>query len=151
MSALVAAVCLVLATIAAHLSGLCLLTWRLHQIEGRDLASRGRPFFLWVALVLIFYIVTLHIIEVWIWAAFYRVAAGFADWPTAVYFSLGSYTTVGADQVVLSRDWRMLEGAEAIAAALMFGVSTAFIYAVMNEMHRRWRESVLEETRRQSG
>ena len=145
MSALVAAVCLVLATVAAHVSGLYMLTWRLHQIEARDLASRGRPFFFGVVVLLTLYIVMLHMVEVWIWAAFYRVAVGFADWPTAVFFSLGAYSTVGADQVVLSRDWRMLEGVEAIAAALMFGVSTAYMFGVIHEIYRRWRESVFEK------
>ena len=88
-SALVAAVCLVLATVAAHVSGLYMLTWRLHQIEALDLTNRSRPFFFWLVVLLTLYIVTLHLIEVWIWAAFYRVAVGFADWPTAVFFCWG--------------------------------------------------------------
>ena len=146
MSALVAAVCLVLATVAAHVAGLSMLTRPLHRIEARDLTSRGRPFFLWVVVSVTLYIVVLHMIEVWIWAAFYLVFVGFADWPTAVHFSLAAYSTVGADQV-LSRDWRMLEGVEAITAALMFGVSTAFMFGVINEIYRRWRESAFGETR----
>ena len=103
MSALVAAVCLVMATVAAHVAGLSMLARRLHRIEARDLTSRGRPFFLWVVVSVTLCIVVLHMIEVWIWAAFYLVFVGFADWPTAVHFSLAAYSTVGADQCSFAR------------------------------------------------
>ena len=61
---------------------------------------------------------------------------GFHDWPAAMYFSLGCYSTAGGDQVVLPREWKLLEGVEAMLGALMFGVSTAFLFGVITEIHR---------------
>jgi hypothetical protein len=139
MPALLSAVCLVLATVAVHVPGLYITIRPLQDVGARQL-NRGSHVFLQVVVVLTLYIVTLHMIEVVIWAAFYRAVVGFDDWPTAVSFSLGCYTTVGVDQVVLPRQWGLLKGLEAITAALMFGLSTAFIFAVINESHRRWRQ-----------
>lgn len=137
MSTLVAAIVLVLATVAVHVSGLYVVTLDSFDIGGRHFSRRGRPLFLRIVLLLALYIVTLHMTEVWIWAAFYRIAAGFDDWSTAVYFSLGCYSTVGTGDVHLPREWRVLEGLEAILAALMFGLSTAFLFAVIADLRRR--------------
>ena len=141
MSALVASLALVLATVAVHVSGLYAVALRCFDIGGRDFSRRGRPFFLRMVLLLTLYIVALHMIEVWIWAAFYRIVVGFDDWSTAVYFSLGCYSTVGTGDVHLPGEWRVLEGLEAILAALMFGLSTAFLFGALSELHRRWREA----------
>jgi hypothetical protein len=142
MSALVAAVCLVLATVAVHVSGLYFASLRLHGIGANEFASHRRAFIVWVAVLLSLYIVTLHMVEVSIWAGFYRAVVGLDDWATAMYFSLGAYSTVGADQVVLPREWRVLKGVEAVLGALMFGLSAAFLFGVTVELDRRSRESV---------
>ena len=81
-------------------------------------------------------IVLLHMVEIWIWAIFYRAAIGIEDWSTAVHLSLGYYSTVGAE-LVLPRAWRMLGGVEAMLGALMFGLSTAYLFAVVSEINRR--------------
>ena len=144
MTALVAALGLILVTVAVHVSGLYVLTLRLLKIGDRGLSKRGSPYLLCLVVSLTLFIVMLHMFEVWIWAAFYLAAAGFDDWQTAVYFSLGSYSTVGSDQVVLSREWRVLGPVEGILGTLMFGLSAAFLFAVLIEMHRRRQESALD-------
>jgi voltage-gated potassium channel len=141
MSALIAAVCLVVATVAVHVSGIYILIRRLHDIGAQDFIKRGGAFVLGALLLLTLSVMALHMIEVWMWAAFYRVAVSLGDWQTAVYFSLGCYSTVGAESVVLPREWRLLEGVEAMVGALMFGMSAAFLFAVVNQIHRRWRDS----------
>ena len=70
MSALVAAVCLVLATVAVHVSGLYFVTLRLHEIGANEFANRRRAFFVRLVVLLTLYIVTLHMVEVSMWAAF---------------------------------------------------------------------------------
>ena len=141
MPAIVAGVSLVLATVAVHVCGLSILVRCLTLIVPRDVTRGGRPLILQIVLAVTLSVVVLHLIEVAIWAAFYRAAAGFDDWPTAVYFSLGAYSTVGAESVVLPREWRVLKGVEAMVGALMYGLSTAFLFAVVNEIHHRWRHA----------
>ena len=48
MSPLVAAVCLVLATVAVHASGLYFVTLRLYAIGANEFVNRRRAFFVWV-------------------------------------------------------------------------------------------------------
>ena len=71
MPVLVAAVTLVLATVVVHVSGLYAATLHLVNIGDQDLSRRESRFFLRIVLVLTLYIVSLHMIEVSIWAAFY--------------------------------------------------------------------------------
>jgi len=54
---------------------------------------------------------------------------------TAVYFSIASYTTLGACTVTLPDHWRGLGGFEAMAAMLMFGWSTAMLATVVARLH----------------
>ena len=90
-------------------------------------------------------IVLLHLVETLIWAAFYDLWSLFGDFETSWYFSLGSYTTIGYGDVVLPARWRMLGGLEGITGVLLCGLSTAFLFAIVNEMfasrarHRSWR------------
>jgi len=76
----------------------------------------------------------LHVIETSMWAVFYYKKGLFSDFETSLYFSLGSYTTIGYGDVLLPQRWRLLAGIEGIAGVLLCGVSTAFIFAVMNAM-----------------
>src|SRR5436189_587783 len=53
-------------------------------------------------------IALLHLSETCVWAAFYYWRRLFPDLETALYFSLGSYTTIGYGDVVLPQRWRLL-------------------------------------------
>ena len=64
-----------------------------------------------------------------------------ADIGAAIYSSAGSYTTSGSD-IVLPPEWRLLGPFEAVDGMLMFGVSTAFIFAVVNRLiHARYEDA----------
>ena len=87
-------------------------------------------------------IMVLHLTEMSLWAVFYHQRGLFADFETSIYFSLSSYTTIGYGDVLLPRRWRLLGGVEGISGVLLSGVSTAFIFAVMNlifQIRRRLR------------
>ena len=79
-----------------------------------------------------------HVIEIWIWAIFYYFKASTSEIPTleaAVYFSTSSFTTVGFGDLVLSEDWRLLSSLEAINGMILFGWSTAFIFAIVRHVY----------------
>ena len=87
-------------------------------------------------------IMILHFTEASLWALFYYNRGLFADLETSVYFSLSSYTTIGYGDELLPHRWRLLGALEGVCGVLLFGVSTAFIFAVMNRVfqlrtHRR--------------
>ena len=71
------------------------------------------------------------VIECGIWAAAY-LWLGAVDSPLeALLFSIDSMSTRGASGLTLQRNWQMLGALEAVDGMLLFGVSTAFLFAVM--------------------
>jgi len=76
-----------------------------------------------------------HYFEITIWAWFYFATDMIQNFKTAMYFSVESYTTLGASNITLSGRWQGLEGFEALTAMLMFGWSTAMLAAVVLKLH----------------
>jgi voltage-gated potassium channel len=72
-----------------------------------------------------------HFAEIAIWGVFFLLSGMIPDAALAMYFSIGSYTTLGATGVALPGHWRGLGGFEAMAGMLMFGWSTAMLAAVI--------------------
>ena len=75
-----------------------------------------------------------HFLEVTLWAFVFDVCGGVADFRAALYCSAGSYTTVGSGDIVLSSRWKLLGPIEATVGVLMFGISTALIFAVIQRL-----------------
>jgi hypothetical protein len=82
-----------------------------------------------------------HLAEIGLWALALDATGAVTDFYAAIYSSAGSYTTSGSD-IVLPREWRLLGPFEAVDGMLMFGVSTAFIFAVVNRLiHARYEDA----------
>src|ERR1700742_3718428 len=82
-----------------------------------------------VVLVMIFAFVA-HIIEVAVWARLFVWCGEFHEFGLAYYHSAVNYTTLGYGDVIMSPAWKLLGPLEAADGALMFGVSTAKVFAV---------------------
>ena len=79
--------------------------------------------------------------EIALWAFALDICGAVADISAAIYSSAGSYTTSGSD-IVLPPRWKLLGPFEAVCGMLMFGVSTAFIFAVINRLiHARYEDA----------
>jgi Ion channel len=128
---LIAAICVVI-----HTSGMVIVAeWLINKRQ----AVERRPglishTFLLISIFTV--IILLHVLSTAIWAMFYFYQGLFADPETALYFSLGSYTTVGYGDVVLPQRWRLLGGVEALSGVLLCGLSAAFIFAIVNGLLR---------------
>jgi len=82
----------------------------------------------------------LHAIEVVVWAAAYLVLVGgsqFPDFESATYFSAVTFTSLGYGDVVIVGPWRMLSAIQAMTGLLVFGWSTALLFAIVQ---RVWQE-----------
>jgi hypothetical protein len=75
-----------------------------------------------------------HLAEVALWALVFVLCGEFPDFAAAVYHSAENYTTLGYGDVVMSASWRLLGPLEAGDGMLMFGVSTALIFAVISSL-----------------
>jgi hypothetical protein len=73
-----------------------------------------------------------HILQVTMWALVYHDHWNeFVDLKSALYFSLASFTTLGATDLALPPEHRMVGALEAAAGMLMFGWSTALLVGVV--------------------
>jgi voltage-gated potassium channel len=79
------------------------------------------------------FMVCLHILEIVLWAAFYRWKC-FPAWESAVYFSGSSYSTVGYGDVILPPIWRLLGPAESVTGVLMCGLSASLLFALVSRL-----------------
>ncbi len=81
----------------------------------------------------------LHIVEVTIWAIAYRLLISnqpqtLGDFEDALYFSTVSFTALGFGDVVIEGSWRLLSGIQAMTGLLVFGWSTALLFAVVQRI-----------------
>ena len=127
---------LIALTIAIHVTGVVIMSFVGFGIRAR---LETRKLGLWRVIPLVIGIVgavglllaVLHGIEAAIWAAAY-VWLGALDSPKdAILYSVDSMTTRGASGLTLERHWQMMGALEAAGGMLLFGISTAYIFAVM--------------------
>jgi hypothetical protein len=102
----------------------------------RDATQRSP---LWLAYVVSCVLVLMlgHISQVVLWAALYFHLNELGSFASCVYFSLASFTTVGASELVLSPGHRIAGALEAAAGMLMFGWSTALLVQVVQRSEGR--------------
>ena len=74
----------------------------------------------------------LYGIEAAIWAAAYVWLGALPSPNDAILYSLDSMTTRGASGLRLEPHWRIMGALESANGMLLFGISTAYIFAVMN-------------------
>jgi len=77
------------------------------------------------------YALLAHLIEIAVWAVVFLLCGEFHDFGIAYYHSAVNYTTLGYGDIIMSPSWELLGPLEAASGILMFGVSTAMIFAVI--------------------
>ncbi|MFT7594217.1 MAG: hypothetical protein ACI8R4_001535 [Paracoccaceae bacterium] len=84
-----------------------------------------------IALVLI---VLSHTAQTWLWACVFVINDVLADWNSAIYFSLVTYTALGYGDIVLGPGLRIFAAFASVTGLLAFGISTAFLVALMGRL-----------------
>ena len=72
-----------------------------------------------------------HLTEVVLWGVLFMICGEFSDFGSAFYHSAVNYTSLGYGDVIMTPSWRLLGPLETANGMLLFGVSTAMIFAVM--------------------
>jgi hypothetical protein len=72
-----------------------------------------------------------HVMEIALWAWLFMICGEFHEFGLAYYHSAVNYTTLGYGDVIMSPRWKLLGPLEAADGSLMFGVSTAMVFAVI--------------------
>jgi len=127
---------LIALTITVHAMGLSLAAFMLRSIRVRleraSFGSRhGYAIFIGTIGAVGLLLAVLHGIEAAFWAEAY-LWLGAVDSPeVAILYSVDSMSTRGASGLALQQNWHLMGALEAFNGMLVFGISTAFIFAVM--------------------
>ena len=127
---------LIVLTMAIHATAVAVLAFAVVGVRVR-LESRGPN--LWNLIAILICVIggiglllaVVHGIECGIWAGVYLWLGALDSPADALLFSLDSMSTRGASQLTLHRHWQLMGALEAVDGMLLFGVSTAYVFAVM--------------------
>jgi hypothetical protein len=76
----------------------------------------------------------LHGIEAAIWAAAYRLLGALPDNKSAMLYSMNAMTSYGHTDLALARHWQLMGAIEALNGWLLFGLTTAFLFGVLERV-----------------
>lgn len=123
---------LILLTVALHAFGLRWVSEFLPELmrrTGPHFRIPGR--FMLMVSATVFAITILHGIEATAWAIAYVLLGALQDLPSAMLYSLGAMTTYGHVNLDLASPWQMMGALEALNGMILFGLTTAFLFAVV--------------------
>ena len=83
------------------------------------------------------YALAAHLVEIALWAFVFVLCGEFQDFATAFYHSTVNYTSLGYGDVIMSPTWKLLGPLETANGMLLFGVSTAMVFAVIQRLVER--------------
>jgi len=136
---------LIAVTVMLHVLALVGITVRLSRFKDsldKRLVKRGS---LVLHAVVIFgslalALAVLNGVEVSIWAAAYLLLGAIDTPADAMLYSINAITSLGASGLRLERHWRLMGALEATNGLLLFGISTAFLAAVITESWTSFRK-----------
>jgi hypothetical protein len=79
----------------------------------------------------------LHGLEGVIWALAYRRVGALPDYPTAMLYSISAITTYGHASSILADHWKMMGALEALNGMILFGLTTAFLFGMIQPLWPR--------------
>ena len=127
---------LILLTVLIHASGL----WMVRQTALRALSHpvlrrHHRTMMLTITSGMTLSAAALHGMEAALWALVYRFLKALPDYQVAMLYSLNAITSYGHANLQLEDRWHLMGAMEALNGWLLFGLSAAFLFAMM---HRLW-------------
>ena len=91
-----------------------------------------------VLVVTVLAIFLVHTVEIWLWAVLYIALDAFEAIERALYFSTVTFTTLGYGDIILPPRWQLLSAFEAANGIILFGVSTAFVFAIIQRLYQSY-------------
>jgi hypothetical protein len=79
-------------------------------------------------------LIMLHGAEGLIWATAYRLLGASTDNKSAMLYSLNALTSYGHEELHLAPHWKMMGALEALNGWILFGLTTAFLFTVVQKV-----------------
>jgi len=126
---------LIVLTILIHVFGLSLLRKRaVWHFNKRSQLREPTAEFVVVIGAMTFAVTILHAAEAGIWALAYKSLGALPDYSTAMLYSLNAVTSYGHTNISLNDYWHLLGALEALNGWLLFGLSTAFLFGMIQKV-----------------
>jgi hypothetical protein len=123
---------LIVLTSVVHVLGLGLINETVVRALRGRMAHRNFTATFAAAISLTVLLATLlHALEAAIWAGAYRLLGAIPDAKAAMLYSVSALTTYGHASARLAEHWQMLGALEALNGMLLFGLTTAFLFAMI--------------------
>ena len=106
------------------------------QLSDESFRKSGTKLLISTAIFLIF----IHLVQAALWACLYILLPGVSEFETfekSMYFSLVTFTTLGYGEITIASGNRILAGLEAINGITLIGWSTAFMFAIFQELMKK--------------
>ena len=106
------------------------------QLSDESFRKSGTKLLISTAVFLIF----IHLVQAALWACLYMLLPGVSEFETfekSMYFSLVTFTTLGYGEITIASANRILAGLEAINGITLIGWSTAFMFAIFQELMKK--------------
>lgn len=102
----------------------------------KNLGRMGKSFRIDIGIVvrIILYALVAHLLEIALWAMLFVICGEFPDFATAYYHSAVNYTSLGYGDVIMSPSWKLLGPLETANGMLLFGVSAAMAFTVIQHL-----------------
>ena len=100
------------------------------RLEQREINSRS-IFLLGVIGVTLF---ALHLIEIAMFAGFYRMIGALETVEESLFFSASAYATLGQPNEIFPEEWRLMIAVEALIGFVLITWSAAFIVSAINQL-----------------
>ena len=129
---------IIVLTVLAHGFGLVLIhELAVERLGSRLSARRSSIAFAATLAVAVLMVTVLHGLEATVWAAAYIGLGALPDARQAMLFSLNAMTTYGHDGLALGPHWMLMGALEALNGVILFGLTTAFLFAVLQNVWPR--------------
>ncbi len=126
---------MIVLTVVMHVCGLGLIHERVIHVLSNAVEHRAfLPKFALVMSVTALLATTLHGIEGSIWSAAYRLLGALPDNKSAMLYSFSAMTSYGHANLFLQAHWQLLGALEALNGLLLFGLTTAFLFAIIQRV-----------------
>jgi hypothetical protein len=123
---------LIVLNVLIHVAGLGLINrqvkWTLRSARRPGMLSVASTFAVGEA---VFSVTLLHALESAMWAGAYRIVGALRDNQSAMLYSLSAITSYGHENISLMPRWQMMGALEALNGWILFGLTTAFLFTVM--------------------
>jgi hypothetical protein len=132
---------LIVLTVVIHVFGLGFLHERVVRTVGRIVDRRDFTLLFGAVMGIAVLLVTvLHAVEGMVWALAYWQLGALPDARSSVLFSFGAMTTYGGSDLDLQGQWRLMGALEALNGIILFGLTTAFLFSMIQAVWTAGRE-----------